>query len=110
MFDTPPGAGTFEALLGDVAVGASDLARSDWQAVSQGFSIVQLRFASAQIAVALAHRGVLVFDVARFKMSRERLQRRLETPGFESVFLHFQPGLACCGPIASAARLRYSQT
>ena len=42
MLDAPPGAGPLEALLGDVAVSAFDLARADWQSFGQGPATVQL--------------------------------------------------------------------
>ena len=52
MLDAPPGAGPLQALLGDVAVGAFDLAGADWQSLGQGPGIVQLVSASAEVAMA----------------------------------------------------------
>ena len=47
MLDAPPGAGPLQALLGDVAMGAFDLAGADRQSFGQGLAIVQLVGASA---------------------------------------------------------------
>jgi len=42
VLDAPPGAGPLQALLGDVAMSAFDLARADRQSFGQGLAIVQL--------------------------------------------------------------------
>ena len=62
MLDAPPGAGPLEALLGDIAMSAFDLARPDRQSFRQGLAIVQLVGASAEIAMAGSHGRMLVVD------------------------------------------------
>ena len=47
MLDAPPGAGPLQALLGDVAMGAFDLAGTDRQSFGQSLAMVQLVGASA---------------------------------------------------------------
>ncbi len=80
MFDAPPGAGPLEALLGDVAMSAFDLARADGQFFGQGLAIVQLAGAGAEVAMAGSHGRALVVDLGRLAMSGERPQDGVETP------------------------------
>ena len=97
MLDAPPGAGPLEALLGDVAMSAFDLARADRQSFGQGLAIVQLVGASAEIAMAGSHGRMLVIDFGRLAMSGERAQDGVETPAFERVLLRLHPDLATRG-------------
>jgi hypothetical protein len=94
MLDAPPGAGPLEALLGDVAMGAFDLARADRQSFGQGLAIVQLVGAIAEIAMAGPHGRVLVVGFGRLAMSRKRPQDGVETPTFELLLLCLHPGVA----------------
>ena len=94
MLDAPPRARPFEALLGDVAMGALDFARADGQAFGQSLAIVQLIGASAQIAMAGPHRRMLVVDFASFAMPGERPQDGVETSVFERVLLRLHPDFA----------------
>ena len=112
MFDAPPGAGPFEALLRDVAMSAFDLARADRQAPDQGLAIVQLVGASAEIAMACSHGRLLVVDFAGLAMSGERPQDGVETAAFQRLLLRFHPVFraAAAGAIVWAAAARYSQT
>ena len=91
MLDAPPGAGPLQALLGDVAMGAFDLAGADRQSVGQGLAIVQLVGASAEITMAGSHRRVLVVGFGRLAMSDERPQDGVETPAFERLLLRLHP-------------------
>ena len=61
-------------MLGDVTMGAFDLAGADRQSFGQGLAIVQRVGASAKIAMAGSHGRVLVVDLGRFAMSRKRPQ------------------------------------
>ena len=94
MLDAPPGAGPLQALLGDVTMGAFDLAGADRQSFGQGLAIVQRVGASAKIAMAGSHGRVLVVDLGRFAMSRKRPQDSVETPAFERLLLRLHPGAA----------------
>ncbi len=79
MLDAPPGAGPLQALLGDVAMSAFDLAGADWQQpFGQGLAIVQLVGASAEITMAGSHGRMLVVDFGRLAMSGERPQDGVE--------------------------------
>ena len=94
MLDAPPSAGPLQALLGDVAMGAFDLAGADRQSFGQGLAIVQLAGASAEIAMAGSHGRMLVIDFGGLAMSGERPQAGVETPAFERLFLRLHPGVA----------------
>ena len=72
MFDAPPGAGPFEALLRDIAMRAFDLAGADRQIVGQGVTIVQVVRPIAQIEMASPHRRLIVVCVGRFDAGSER--------------------------------------
>ena len=94
MLDTPPGAGPLQALLGDVAMGAFDLTRADWQLVGQSLAVVQVVGASAEIAMAGSHRRMLVVDFGRLATSGKRPQNGVETSAFERLLLRLHPGAA----------------
>ena len=94
MLDAPPGAGPLQALLGDVAMGAFDLAGADRQSFGQGLAIVQVVGASAEIAMAGSHGRVLVIDFGGLAMSRKRPHDGVETPAFERLLLRLHPGVA----------------
>ena len=93
MFDAPPGAGPFEALLRDIAMRAFDLAGADRQIVGQGVTIVQVVRPIAQIEMASPHRRLIVVCVGRFDAGSERRQHVVETPGFERFLLRVHPGV-----------------
>ncbi len=92
MLDAPPGAGPLEALLGNVAMSAFDLARADWRPVGQSLAVVQVVGASAEIAVAGSHGRMLVVDFGRLATSGKRPQNGVETPAFERLLLRLHPG------------------
>ena len=94
MLDAPPGAGPLEALLGDIAMSAFDLARADGQSFGQGLTIVHLVGAGAEVAMAYSHGRVLVIDFGGLAMSGERSQDGVETPAFKRVLLGLHPGAA----------------
>src|SRR5271157_3445162 len=94
MLDAPPGAGPLQALLGDVAMSAFDLARADRQPVGQSLAVVQVVGASAEIAVAGSHGRMLVVDFGRLATSGKRPQNGVETPAFERLLLRLHPGAA----------------
>ena len=94
MFDAPPGARPLEALLGDVAMSAFDLARADGQSFGQGLAIVQLAGAGAEVAMAGSHGRALVVDLGGLAMSGERPQDGVETPALECVLLRLHPEAA----------------
>ena len=79
MFDAPPGARPLEALLGDVAMSALDLARADGQSFGQGLAIVQLAGAGAEVAMAGSHGRALVVDLGRFAMQGNRVKKFVTT-------------------------------
>ena len=94
MLDAPPGAWPLQALLGDVAMSAFDLAGADRQSFGQGLAIVQLVGASAKIAMAGSHGCVLVVGFGRLAVSRKRPHDRVETPASERLLLRLHPGVA----------------
>ena len=112
MFDAPPGAGPLQALLGEAAVGAFDLAGADRQSFGQGLAIVQLVGASAEVAMAGSHGRALVAGFGRLAMSGERLQDGVETPALERLLLRLHPGAARgrVGRDRLGSRPQYSQT
>src|ERR1700735_5515920 len=73
---------------------AFDLSGADRQTIGQGFAIVQLISATDQIAMASAHRSLVVVHFRSFEMTSECLQRLVEAPGFERVLLRVHPGLS----------------
>jgi hypothetical protein len=94
MLDAPPGAWPLQALLGDVAMSAFDLAGADRQSFGQGLAIVQLVGASAKIAMAGSHGCVLVVGFGRLAVSRKRPHDSVETPASERLLLRLHPGVA----------------
>ena len=112
MLVAPPGAGPLQALLGDVAMSAFDLAGADRQSFGQGLAIVQLVGASAEIAMAGSHGRVLVVGFGRLAMSRKRLQDSVETSAFERALLRLHPEAARdrIGRDRRRGGARYSQT
>ena len=92
--EAQPGAGPLEALLGDVAMGAFDLARADRQPFGQGLAIVQLASARAEVAMAGSHGRVLVIDLGGLAMSGKRPQDGVETPALERLLLRLHPAAA----------------
>ena len=58
----PPGAGTFESLLDEVAMGALDLARADRQILAERFIVVELIEPSAEVVMTDSSRGLGVLD------------------------------------------------
>ena len=93
VLHAPPGAGQFQALLRDIAMRAFDLAGADRQIVGQGVTIVQLVPPTAQIAMASAHRRLIVVYLGSFDVASERRQRLVETPRFQRVLLRVHPGV-----------------
>src|SRR5208337_4181019 len=112
MLDAPPGARPLEALLGDIAMSAFDLARADGQSFGQSLTIVQLVGAGAEVAMAYSHGRVLVIDLGGLAMSGERLQDGVETPPLSASFWVSIQALraAGSGATASEAAAKYSQT
>ena len=108
VLDAPPGAGSLEALLGVVAMGAFDLAGADGQSVGQGLAIVQRVGAGAAIAMAVSHGRAFVVGLGRLAMSGERPQDGVETPPLSASFcVSIQASRATgSGAIAAEAAIR----
>ena len=70
-----------------------DLTGADRQSVGQGVMIVQVVPPTAQIAMASAHRRLIVVYFGSFDVAGERRQRLIETPGFERFLLRVHPGV-----------------
>src|SRR6516164_4044230 len=70
-----------------------DLTGADRQIVGQGVKIVQVVPPTAQIAMASAHRRLIVVYFGSFDVAGERRQRLIETPGFERFLLRVYPGV-----------------
>lgn len=70
-----------------------DLTGADRQIVGQGVIIVQVVPPTAQIAMASAHRRLIVVYFGSFDVAGERRQRLIETPGFERFLLRVHPGV-----------------
>ena len=70
-----------------------DLTGADRQIVGQGVKIVQVVPPTAQIAMASAHRRLIVVYFGSFDVAGERRQRLIETPGFERFLLRVHPGV-----------------
>src|ERR1700746_3074586 len=92
-FTRHPGAWPFQALLRNVAMRTFDLTRADRQSVGQGVMIVQVVSPTAQIAMASAHRRLIVVYFRSFDVAGERRQRPIETPGFKRFLLRVHPGV-----------------
>jgi hypothetical protein len=60
-----------------------DLTGADRQIVGQGVKIVQVVPPTTQIAMASAHRRLIVVYFGSFDVAGERRQRLIETPGFD---------------------------
>src|ERR1700687_1492698 len=79
--------------LRNIAMRTFDLTGADRQIVGQGVMIVQVVPPTAQIAMASAHRRLIVVYFGSFDVAGERRQRLIETPGFERFLLRVHPGV-----------------
>ena len=71
---TPPGAGTFEALLHEVAMRALDLAGADGEVLAQRLIVVELIQTLAEVAMTDANGGLILLDPRTLLMRVEGVQ------------------------------------
>src|SRR5271166_1276022 len=94
VLDAPPGSGELQAFLSDVTMRAFDFAGADRKPFGQGLAVFQLVCATAQIAMACPHRGLVVARLGRFAMGSEGSQDLVQAPRLQCVLSRLHPGFA----------------
>ena len=105
----PPSAGTFEALLYEIAMRALDLTGADGEVLAQRLIVVELIPALAEVAMTDPNGGLIILDLRTLLMRGEGTQNGSGVPVLQARFLFVHPcrgrflrrckRLGCCGEV-----------